>query len=52
MPKESNEQDRNRWGCIIVAAFIVLALVLIAWLGFSADPRNKAAEDIPVQTAG
>jgi hypothetical protein len=52
MQKLPDSQERNRRGCFILVAAIALALVLIAWLGFSADPRNKAAEDIPVQTAG
>jgi hypothetical protein len=50
MPNEQNDEERNRRGCLILAAFVTLGLVLIGLLGFSADPRNRPAEDIPVRS--
>ena len=49
MAKEARSDDGNRRGCLILTVIVVLALALIAWLGFSADPRNEGAEIIPAQ---
>jgi hypothetical protein len=39
---------RNRRGCFVITAVIVLLIAALAFIGFRADPTNALDTDIPV----
>jgi hypothetical protein len=45
-PNSPNDR-RNRIGCFVILAVLALFVALYMFAGFSAEPANNAAEDIP-----
>ncbi len=45
LPNSPNAQ-RNRRGCFVMVAVLVLFLALYLTVGLNGDPRNEVSEDI------
>ena len=51
MPTSSANSDlppptRNRRGCFVILGVVLLAILLYMFAGFSAEPGNRATEEI------
>jgi hypothetical protein len=53
MTQRPNTPDtrRNRIGCLVMAAILAFFVALYLFAGFSAEPGNSAAENIPTMPA-